>query len=223
MPASVKRAFVQNIGLKVISLLLAIALWLVVARDPIAEVEMRVPIEFHNFPDNLEIDTANVTEAQVRVRGAERLIHRLQTGDVRAEIDLANVHTGEQTFDLNGGQVRVPQDLDVVQVKPPQFHVSFDNRATRVVEVRPRVIGNFASGMRVERVIADPPNVKITGPRGHVEKVDFAITDPVDASGVMTQVSFVTRAYVSDTLIQVANPTPIRVTVIMESSGDEKK
>jgi len=95
MPASVKRAFVQNIGLKVISLLLAIGLWLVVARDPIAEVEMRVPIEFHNFPDNLEIDTANVTEAQVRVRGAERLIHRLQTGDVRAEIDLANVHTGE--------------------------------------------------------------------------------------------------------------------------------
>jgi len=42
---------------------------MVVARDPIAEVEMNVPIEFHNLPDNLEIDSASYTEAQVRVRG----------------------------------------------------------------------------------------------------------------------------------------------------------
>ncbi len=223
MPGFAQRIFVQNIGLKTVSLLLAIGLWLVVARDPTAEVEMKVPIEFQNFPNNLEIDSANVTDVQVRVRGPERLIHRLQTADVRAEVNLASVRPGEQTFDLNGGQVHVPQDLQVVQVNPPQFHVSFDDRARRVVEVRPRVIGNFASGMRVERVIADPPSIAITGPRRHVEKVDAAITDPVDASGAMTQATFVTQAYVPDPLIQVEHPTPIRVTVIMETAGDEKK
>jgi YbbR domain-containing protein len=218
-----QRTFVHNIGLKVISLLLAIGLWLVVARDPIAEVEMKVPIEFQSLPDNLEIDSANSTEAQIRVRGPERLIHRLQVADVRAEIDLRNVRPGERTFDLNGGQVRVPQDLEVVQIKPGQFHLSFDNRATRIVEVRPRVTGNFASGMRVAQVIADPPNITITGPRRRVEAVEAATTDPVDVSGAMTRASFVTQAYVPDPLIQVVHPTPIRVTVIMEGSGDEKK
>ena len=218
-----QRVFVQNIALKIISLLLAIGLWLVVARDPVAEVEMNIPIEFHNLPDTLEIDSANYTEAQVRVRGPERVIHRLQTGDVRADIDLANVRIGQQTFDLTARHVHVPPDLEVVQIIPGQFHLSFDKRATRVVEVRPRVTGNFASGMRVAQVVADPSSVMITGPQRRVEAVEAATTDPVDVSGAITRTSFVTQAYVPDPLIQVVHPAPIRVTVIMEGSGGEKK
>ena len=223
MPGFVRRMFAQNIGLKLVSLLLAIGLWLVVARDPIAEVEMNVPVEFRNLPDNLEIDSASFTEAQIRVRGPERLIHRLQAADVHAEIDLASVRPGERTFDLTGRQVHVPQDLEVVQIVPGQFHLSFDNRTTRVVEVRPRVTGHFASGMRMARVIADPPTIMITGPQHRVQAVEAATTDPVDVSGAVTRASFVTQVYVPDPLIQVVHPTPIRVTVIMEGSAEEKK
>jgi len=218
-----QRIFIHNFWLKLVSLLLAIGLWLAVAHSPIAEVEMRVPIEFHNLPENLEIDSASFTEAQIRIRGPERVIHRLQTADVRAEIDLSNVSPGERTFDLTGRQVHVPQDLEVVQIIPGQFHLSFDNRETRVVEVRPRVTGNFASGMRVARVTADPPTVVITGPQHRVDAVEAATTDPVDVSGAMARYSSVTQAYVPDPLIQVVHPTPIRVTVIMEGSGDQKK
>jgi YbbR domain-containing protein len=218
-----QRTFVHNIGLKLVSLLLAIGLWLVVAHDPPAEIEMKVPLEFRNLPVNLEIDSASFTEAQIRIRGPERVIHRLQPADVRAQIDLAYAHPGERTFDLNSGQVHVPQEVEVVQIIPGQFHLSFDNRATRIVEVRPRVTGNFASGVRVAQVTADPPNVMITGPLRRVEAVEAATTDPVDVSGAMTRAAFVTQAYVPDPLIQVVHPTPIRVTVIMEGSGDEKK
>jgi len=218
-----QRIFVQDIGLKVVSLLLAIGLWFAVARSPVAEVEMKVPIEFQNLPDSLEIDSASYTEAQIRVRGPERVIHQLQAADVRTEIDLASVQPGERTFDLTGRQVHVPQDLEVVQIIPGQFHLSFDKRFTSVVKVQPRVTGNFASGMRVAKVIADPPSVTITGPRRRVEAVEAATTDPVDVSGTMTQATFVTQAYVPDPLIQVVHPTPIRVTVIMEAAGDDKK
>jgi YbbR domain-containing protein len=151
------------------------------------------------------------------------VIHRLQTADVRATIDLASVHPGERTFDLTGRQVHVPQDLEVVQIIPGQFHLSFDNRETRTVEIRPRVTGTFASGMRVAQVIADPPTIMITGPQRRVDAVEAAVTDPVDVSGALTRASFVTQAYVPDPLIQVVHPTPIRVTVIMERSGDETK
>ncbi len=218
-----QRIFVHDFWLKVVSLLLAIGLWLTLARSPIAEVEVRVPIEFQNLPDKLEIDSANYTEVRIRVRGPERVIHRLQAADVHAEINLATVRPGERTFDLSSSQIHVPQDLEVVQIIPAQFHLSFDDRATRRIEVRPRVTGTFASGMRVAQVIADPPNVMITGPRRRVEAEEAAITDPVDATGVMTRATFVTHAYVTDPLIQVAHPTSIRVTVTMEGSGDKKQ
>ncbi len=217
------RVFVQNAGLKIVSLLLAIGLWAAVARDPVAEVEVKVPIEFHNLPDNLEIDSANSTEARIRVRGPERVIHRLQPADIRAEVNLSRVQPGERTFDLTGRQVVVPQELEVVQIIPGQFHLSFDNRDNRTVNIQPRVTGNFASGLHVAQVIADPPQIMITGPRRRVDAVETATTDPVDASGVMTRASFETQAYVPDPLIQVMHPTAIRVTVIMEGSGDKKK
>jgi YbbR domain-containing protein len=218
-----KRTFVQNFGLKLMSLLLAIGLWLVVARSPVAEVEMKVPIEFHNVPENLEIDSASFTEAQIRVRGPERLVNRLRSSDVRAEIDLSTVSPGSRTFDLSSRNIRLPQDLEVVQIIPGQFQLSFDNRMTRSVEVRPRVTGNFAEGMRIAQAVADPPSIMITGPRRRVEAVEAATTDPVDASGTMDRASFVTQAYVPDPLIQVVHPTPVRVTVIMERSGEDKK
>ncbi len=218
-----QRIFLHNLGLKVVSVALAIGLWLVVARDPNAEVEMRVPIEFHNLPTNLEIDSASFTEAQIRLRGPGRVIHQLQTGDVRADINLSTVTPGERTFDLTARHVHVPQDIEVVQIIPGQFHLSFDTRETRTVEVRPRMTGDFASGMKVAQVIADPSSVLIAGPHRRVAAVEAAITDPVDASGTVTRATFVTQAYVPDPLIQVVHPTPIRVTVIMEGSGDEKK
>jgi YbbR domain-containing protein len=203
--------------------LLAIGLWLAVARSPIAEVEMKVPIEFRNLPDTLEIDSASFTEAQVRLRGPERVIHRLEPSDVRAEVDLTNVRPGERTFDLTARQVQAPQDLDVVQIIPGQFHLSFDSRDTRTVDVHPRVTGNFATGMHVAQVIADPPNIMIAGPRRRVEALEAASTDPVDVSGTMTRASFLTQVYVADPLIQVVHPTSIRVTVIMERAGEEKQ
>ena len=223
MSSLVHRVFVNNLGMKLVSLALAAGLWFLVARDPNAEVEMRVPIEFHNLPANLEVDSASFTEARIRVRGPGRVIHQLQPGDVRADIDLAAVNPGERTFDLMARHVHVPQDLEVVQIIPAQFHLSFDTRETRTVEVRPRMTGDFASGMKVAQVIADPSSVMIAGPHRRVEAVEAAITDPVDASGTVTRASFMTQAYVPDPLIQVVHPTPIRVTVIMEGSGDEKK
>ena len=44
------RHVLHNLGLKLISLALAVGLWLAVARDPVAEVAVDVAIEFHNIP-----------------------------------------------------------------------------------------------------------------------------------------------------------------------------
>lgn len=208
----------HNLGLKLISLALAVGLWLAVARDPVAEVAVDVAIEFHNIPQNLEISSQNVPRAQIRLRGPERVVHRLQPSDVYAEIELSGVKPGERTFDLTAQQIHEPSELEVVQVVPSQFHLTFDSRLTRLVPVQPRVIGTFAPGYSIERVVVDPTMITISGPQKHVEAVDAAITDPIDASGIMSQLTFQRHPYVSDPLIQVASPDPVRVTVIMQKA-----
>ena len=218
-----RRLFLQNFGVKLVSVLLAVGLWLAVANAPPAEIEMRVPIEFRNLPANLEIDSASFTEAQVRLRGPERVLDRITPADVKAEVDLTNMQPGERTFDLTSRNVHAPDEVEVEQIIPGQFHLSFDIRDQRTVEVHPRVTGTFASGLRVAKIVADPPNVVVMGPRRRLQALEAADTDPVDASGALTSSTFLTEVYVPDPLIQVVHPQPIRVTVIMERAGEEKK
>jgi YbbR domain-containing protein len=212
-----RRHVFHNIGLKLISLALAVGLWLAVARDPIDEVPVEVPIEFHRMPDNLEISSENIPKAQILLRGPERLIHRLQPTDVHAEIDLGHVTAaGERTFDLSSHQIQKPHDLEVVQVMPSQFQLEFDHRESREIEIKPRVVGTFAAGRQIGTIEVVPSRILISGPKKHVDAVESAITDPVDVSGIILRGSFVTHAYVSDPLVQVVRPEPVRVTVNME-------
>jgi YbbR domain-containing protein len=211
-----RRHIVHNFGIKLLSLALAVGLWLAVTRDPVAEVAVEVPIEFRNIPENLEINTESVPRAEIRVRGPQRIVRRLQPSDIYAEIELSGMKPGERTFDLTAQQVHQPRELEVIQVIPSQFHLTFDTRLIRQVPVRPRVVGSFAEGYRIGQVNVEPAAISISGPRKRVEAVESAITDAIDASGAMDRATFVRHAYVSDPLVQVMDANPVRVTVIME-------
>jgi len=214
-----RRWVLHNFWLKVLSLLIATGLWLAISPDQeLAEVAVRVPIEFQHVPAHLEISSVTIPEAQIRIRGPERLIRDLRSADIHAELELGDAVPGERTFDLTARQIRHDRELHVVQVVPGQVHLSFDTRLTREVEIHPRVTGNFVEGEQIGKVVVEPERISITGPKHHVEMVDAATTDPVDASGTRTQATFVTNVYVPDALVQVVQSTPVRVTVIMEKS-----
>ncbi|MGZ4817878.1 MAG: CdaR family protein, partial [Terriglobales bacterium] len=181
----------HNFGLKLLSLVVAVLLWLAVTRDPVAEIALNVPIEFHNTPEHLEISSETIPQVLVRVRGPVREVRDLSPSEVHAIIDLARVQPGERTYDLAPRHIRVPDGVEVVQAVPSQIRINFDRRESRQVEVKPRVIGTFASGYRIEKVVPVPQSVTIVGPAGHVEAVETAITDPVDASGVVGVATFV--------------------------------
>jgi diadenylate cyclase len=216
MKAFFQRHVLHNLGLKLLSLALALGLWRALALDQVTEIAVDVPIEFHNIPENLEISSEYIPRAQIRVRGPQRVVRRLQPVDVSADIELSGMKPGERTFDLTADQIHQPRELEVVQIIPSQFHLAFDARLSRQVPVRPRVVGTFAPGYAIGHIVAEPSMVTVSGPQKRVEAVEAAITDPIDASGTTDRGSFVRHAYISDPLVQVMNANPVRVTVIME-------
>lgn len=214
----VRRHVFHNLGLKLTSLLLATGLWLAISSSPQSEVALNVAIIFRNMPADLEISSENIPAVQIRVRGPERIVRRLLASDVRAEIDLSGMKAGEHTFDLTKA-IGVPDRLELAQVVPSEVHVNFDTRATRRVPVRPRVTGKPAPGYDIARVDPNPNEVEIIGPSKEIESVDSAITDPIDVTGVLDQITVVRPAYVSDPLIQVTNPNPVRITITMQKNN----
>jgi YbbR domain-containing protein len=215
-----QRYVLHNFGLKLLSLLLAAGLWLLISPDEeLAEVAIRAPIVFQHVPPHLEISSELIPDAQIRVRGPERVIRQLQANEIHAEIELADAKPGERTFELTSLQVRHPRDVPVVQIVPSQLRLAFDTRLTRDIEIHPRVTGIFADGDQIVKVDADPAQVTITGPRGHVEKIEAATTDPIDATGTRGSAVFTTNVYVADPLVQVMQSSSIRVRVLVQKVG----
>lgn len=215
-----RRLFFHNFLLKFLSLLLAAGLWWLISPDEEpAEVSLRAPIVFQHVPLGLEISSESIPEAQIRIRGPERIIRNLQPNEIHAEIDLRDAKSGERTFDLSSQQVRHSREIAIVQVVPSQLHLAFDTTLTRDVEIRPRVTGNFAAGEQITKVDVDPPRITITGPRHHVEKIEVATTDPLDATGTRGSAVFSTNVYVSDPMVQVVQPTSTRITVTVQRIG----
>src|SRR5208283_4651476 len=214
-----RKYVLNNLALKFVALAVAVLLWWSVGRDPMVEIPMAVPLEFLHAPGDLEINSNYPLQAQVTVRGPERLLQGMHPSEVHAVLDLEGATLGERTFDLTPRQVQAPRNVRVVQIVPSQFHISFDRSATRTVEVKPRVIGTLLSGYGIASVTTDPSQVTVVGPEKRVKTIESAVTDPVDATGVVGSATFTTHAYVTDPLVRVQTPAPIHVTVNTEKTS----
>jgi len=209
----VRKYVLHNLPFKLVSLAIAILLWWAVGRDQPIEMSLTVPLEFQHAPANLDINSNYPFQVRVTLRGPGRVLQGLTPSQVNAVLDLHDPGPGERTFELTTGDIRVPRSVRVVQIVPSHFHISFDRSVTRSVPVQPRVIGTLLSGYEVTRVTADPATITIAGPQKRVDAIQSALTDPVDATGVVGQATFATQAYVSDPLVRVQTPEPIHVTV----------
>ena len=214
-----RRYVLHDLGLKLLALAIAFALWWIVGRDPVVESIETAPIEFHHAPTGLLMASESAFEVRVTVSGPEHMVRALQPSEVTAVLDLQGANPGERTFDLGPRQIHVPRGITVEQVVPSQIHISFYASATRTVDVRPRVIGSFVSGYGITDVSADPATITIEGPQNRVDAIDTAITDPVDATGVVGKATFLTHAYVADPLVRVKHPEAIHVTVTTGKSS----
>jgi YbbR domain-containing protein len=208
-----RRYVLNDLDLKVLALLISIGLWWMVGRDPTVESIVTAPVQFRHAPADLVMSSDTPFEVQVSVSGPERAVSALKPAEIDAMIDLSGVRAGERTFDLGPHQVHVPRGLTVTRVVPAQIRIDFNPNSTRQVEVRPRVIGTFVAGYGITDVTADPSVITIEGPQNRVDAIDVAITDPVDATGVVGRATFTTHAYVSDPLVRIQHPVPIHVTV----------
>ncbi len=204
----------HNLGLKLVSLAVAVLLWMAIARQPVAEIAINVPIEFVNAPNNLEISSESIPQIQVRLRGYVGALRDMNAAQVHATIDLSNARPGDRTYDLPPSRIHAPRDVTVEEVIPSQFRVSFDNRGTRSVDVEPRVIGTTAPGYRLKDVTVEPATMTISGPAHRLENLQSVNTDPVDASGVIGRATFTTHAFVSDPMLHLVTPSTVRVTVV---------
>ena len=179
----------RHVGLKAISIAVAILLWMVVSGEEPVERGLRVPLELQQMPAGLELQSELPALVDVRVRGGSTLLSRLATGDVIAMLDVHTARPGQRLFQLTPDQVRAPFGVQVLQISPSSVSTVFEKTATREVPVVPSVEGTPAPGFVIGNKTSDPPTVLVTGPESAVATATEATTEPVSVAGAREAVT----------------------------------
>jgi YbbR domain-containing protein len=203
----------RNVGLKLLALALAILLWLTVAGEHVVERSLRVPLEFRNVPQALEIVGNTPDTVDVRLRGSSALLSRVQPGEIVAVLDLAGARSGSRLFHIRADEVRAPFGVEVAQVIPSTLALELEKSARRTVPVLPATDGDPAPGYVVGRITADPAAVEIVGPESRVRQVTEATTEPVPIKDAKVRVRDAVAIGLADTSVRLAQPQNAQVTV----------
>ena len=208
---------VNNIELKVGSLLLAILLWLQIAGQPVQRT-LLLPVEFVNIPVEMEI--ANDYEREIEVVIRSRSTASFDERELAIVVDLRGVEPGvERSFPLGSESVlNRPYDVDVLDFTPARIRLQLDNTVEKMIGVTPQIVGQPVDGFEVTGV--EVPQVMIRGPESRVENVTEVQTEPINIEGLASAVSRQVAVDIGDRGVRI-DPPSISVVVTIEEERKE--
>lgn len=174
----------DNFGMKVLSLGLAAALWVVVLGEQKAEVVLKIPLDVGQIPRNLMVVNDPVEYVDLKVRGPRSLVHGLPSNEVTLGGTFARaVKEGENVLNLSPEQFQVPRGVEVLSVSPGRVRLVLEAVDERRLEVIPKFRGEPAKGHALGEVRVTPKEVRVVGPQGEVKRLAHAFTQPIDIKG----------------------------------------
>jgi YbbR domain-containing protein len=173
----VKRIILNNIGLKLLSLALAVVLWYLISARGVSEVTIEVPIEYVNIPQGYEIVQKSVDRVSITLFGSERILRSLKTEDLRVTVDMKGKTEGDVKYKITKKDIRIPSAVNVSEIEPSQVEVLLDRTETKTVPVIVSLTGEVKDKYRIE---IKPSEVVIAGPSSILKKVRYVTTDRID-------------------------------------------
>ena len=207
----------ENFGWKILSLLIALAIWALVASEPELSTSVNARLEYKNLPEDLEIASQTASEVSLEMRGPSGQLSGLGDGVHPVVIlDMSSVVPGERTFPIGESNIRLNRRVHMVTSTPSEVRFDFERRLARSVPVRVRVTGEGQNGYLVASREVHPDTLTVVGPSSHVARIAAAITDPVDVSNVVGSKEFRVNAFVDDPYVRFRSPPQVAVTVTMK-------
>ena len=212
----------DNLGLKVVSLVLAFSLWYIVAGERGTEIVLSIPLEFRNLPEGLEVIEESAQQVDVRLRGSSEFLRALSPQEVQAAMDLSEVDPGQNTVYLSPSQVDTPYGVRVMRVTPASVNLIIETLAERTVQVVPRVVGEPAAGFVLADIRLEPPEITITGPASTLENLEQLTTEPISAEGLRETYSQSLQILIDDPFVRLIEVNSVEVTLeVLEESIDQ--
>lgn len=174
-------AIADNLGLKFLSMVLAVTVFLLVNTDKDREITARVGVSY-TLPDDKVLATDRIEEVRVTLKGPWRRLRKFDERELdRINLDLRRAPSGEVA--ISNDMIHLPSGVVVTAVSPRYVHVAFDKRIDKVVEIVPQVTGHPLHGYVMAEAKAAPATVSLRGGQGVLSALTSVRTREVSLEG----------------------------------------
>lgn len=185
--AFVRSALLDNLGLKVVSLVCALGFYTFIHGAENAQRTFRVSVVSIMPPDeaNRRLMTPLPTEIAVTLRGSRSTLDDLRADDLGSlQLDL---RSGQRTrIDLDPSMIHALPGLVVEEMYPARIDLRWDDVVTRVIRVQIARTGEPAPGFMVKGAPrVEPESITAQGPRSIIDVMQFVRAAPFDVTGLV--------------------------------------
>ncbi|MEO8379514.1 MAG: CdaR family protein [Acidobacteriota bacterium] len=208
----------RNLGLKLVSLLLACILWWYVSaprREQVRERIVTASLSLVGVPPSLVITTQDIASSvAVRVRGRKSDLRALASQSLEASADLSSISKpGEVEITVRAQHINVPEGIEVVSIQPTKIRFRVEALRQRAVPIRPLLDGAAPAGFVVGQAQPEPALALVSGPESQIMNLAEVTTERIIMTG-RTATFIQSVAVISDSpLVRVLSPLATQVTV----------
>lgn len=210
----------KNNSLKIMSVLIAIFMWVIVVSGQIETVSMTVPVKLVKTPAGY-VAVSDIQSVSVVVKGPARVISNLEYTSIALNINAESVPVGTSRRRVLPSDFNTPRGVEVVDVAPADLDITIDRVASKQVKITPTFIGDVAQGYAVGSVVSKPTFVVIEGAKSKLKKIDSISTVPINISNLDNSSQF-TIGFKSEDGIKTITPNQVKVLVNMRQVVSKK-
>lgn len=196
------KLFIKDACFKILSLVIAIGLWLMVINieNPMEIRGYSIPITFENqevietngfiLSNQEELDNLHIL---VKIRGQRLTLDRITRNDLKATVDLQNVvnmddSTEEGSFPVEITLPTFAESVCTVQSKQPsEVPLSVEKITSGEKKIEAVIKGQAASGFFLQTAEITPATVTVTGAKSAIQKVSTVKVD-IDVTNAQSDV-----------------------------------
>src|SRR6185503_13218993 len=179
-----RRIFLEDWSLKLLSLAIAIVLWLLVTgqNEPVT-AHVNVQLNFIR-PQSLEISNDPPRTVDVMLTGSRNKLDDLTALDLVATVDISDQQPGERVLRLaDKAQISLPQGVKVDGFQPSAIPIRLEPIVERQVPIEPKLEGKPPDGYQVYGVRPSKGSVLVRGPESRVNSLQKVLTESIWLTG----------------------------------------
>jgi YbbR domain-containing protein len=172
----------SNLGLKLLSLGIAILLWFIVLGTRNVEVTKEIPIELIT-PADLVVSNEIPDKVSFRLSGPKAFLRTIiNRKEEPLKVNLSQSKAGLVTYRFFSDNIQVPIGVKILSITPTAMILKLEPVKKKEIPIRLLTKGESIAGFKVERLELLNTTVKVKGAESKIESLQEINTAPVDVS-----------------------------------------